>query len=288
MPTLPDLLDYPDLDFERRVDLIQDGLIRFVERIDSEQRRKILEAGTAFFAGSTERASRIVPWLDKLSDDIIALGAAPLKTGYERRLTSMGYAPIRAKFAARYIVKFGAQFAKDYNEARGLLGSLIPQLARCPSGASLAIARRSKKLRKLLDLAEVQRLIKPVIETHLSLTVDQFAAIIELAAQRDQIACRRLVAIARVLAVELPCSRGPRLSIKTATHLFYLLELEDLGRPAGYSWHADRKEFTDPASKATQEELEDPDFDPRYAVRLFRENRRTNEALENARHRRQE
>jgi len=288
MSTSLNTLFDPGLEPERRVELLHEGLLALVESLDAQQIGNIFQAVDAFVAGLAERTSPKVSLLDSIVEEAIAFDSAPLKNGYEMRLANMGYAPIRAKIAARYIVKCGEEFARVYNDVRGKAGALIPQLARCSEDDSLKISRRAQKLNELLILDEKAGLIEPVIETHLSLTRGELVEIADLAAKRDQLGCSRLVEIAKVLILRLPSSRGSRLSIKTATHIFYLTETESLGRPPGFSWNPNDKEFSDPITKATQEQLADPDFDPRYAVMFYKKKKLTDVHLKEARVRRQQ
>jgi hypothetical protein len=76
--------------------------------------------------------------------------------------------------------------------------------------------------------------------------------------------------IAKAIYRRVETSRGPKLTLASAAHE-YFLESQSIFRPAGYTWSSNDEDYTDRLTRATREEFEDPDFGPKSARRRQRD-----------------
>lgn len=79
-----------------------------------------------------------------------------------------------------------------------------------------------------------------------------------------------VIRIADAIWSRVPASRGPKLTISSAAHQYFLES--QIGR-AAFTWSPGREDFVDRLTRATREEFDDPDFNPVAARRRLRAKR---------------
>ena len=223
------------------------------------------------------------PWLDCLGASLRPLlsqshsllqrvAADPPTPGIEVLLVSeLGHDPLQARFMARVIRSCGERWAAERINIEKPLASALRRLAKQTDGTPLLISRRAKSLRRLLDDGSAEPLLRSELEkSGLQPGPDDFYTIIERACNRDGEGCRFLVEAAKALVHHLPDPRGRPLSTATGMHLLLLWYLGSSGRKIAYTWSEDAEQFVDPATRATRLVVNDPDFDPRPAWRLYK------------------
>lgn len=82
-----------------------------------------------------------------------------------------------------------------------------------------------------------------------------------------------VVRIAKAVWRRVAVSRGPKLTLASAAHE-YFLESQSIFRSAGFTWSPDTEDFTDRLTQATREEFDDPDFNPVPARRRLKAKQR--------------
>jgi signal recognition particle subunit SEC65 len=101
----------------------------------------------------------------------------------------------------------------------------------------------------------------------------EFIMLLKTFRKGDELARRRIAEIAADLVPHLPMNRGRKVSAASAAHEFLLEEAARVTKSEGYTYDEYEKDFTDPLTRATRAEFDDPDFDPRPAHRRFKKRR---------------
>jgi hypothetical protein len=230
------------------------ALLRLVERAE-----QICRCFELIIAGAAAIVGRIEP-----------LFSGPEVPGFEAFLRKEGYDADGARFVARVMMHSGKMLAEEHSVSRSL-GSAVLAVANCAGRSSLVMARRARPLKEFLDKGLAHHVITSAIaKAALSFTLDDLRRISDRAVARDENACRELGKIAQAILPHMPSPRGRPISVATCTHVLMYHALADMGRLRTYSWRADGNDFADGATQATRLAINDWDFDPRSARRLFK------------------
>jgi hypothetical protein len=186
--------------------------------------------------------------------------AAP-SLGYERMLGVRGVNPILARLMARLLVRRGTRIA-DESKWFPRVAEAICFLAK-PGRRRRAFVRKVQFLLRTWD----ETSIIETIFTAASLDDFEFVRALQLAADGDEGACRRVTEIAATIAPHASIRCGPKVSAPSAAHEFLLEEFAQATGSRAYTWREDKGMFTDPLTEATRLEFDDPRFDPRPAYR---------------------
>jgi hypothetical protein len=188
---------------------------------------------------------------------------SPPSPGYEPWLIKHGCNPIAARGLGHIIVRLGNRSAQES--------------ARYPSVVNavrfLAKPRRNRPARnlriKLLLAAWDETSIIDTIFKNAKLDESEFLRSLNLAAEGNEDAYRRVTEIAADLAPHLTISRGPKISAASAAHELFLEEVSRVD-PSRYTYRTDKEDFTDAVTAATRREFNDNDFYPQPAVRRLK------------------
>ena len=181
---------------------------------------------------------------------------SPPSRGYEPLL--IGYFnPIVARGMARLVIHHGRRRAAQSGWHRGVFDAIrfLAERDRQPR----AIFTRAQLLLEAWDKTSI---IETVFdETGLSAT--EFIGLLKAFVEGRDVDCRRITEISARLAPHLSLRRGPKISAASAAHEFFLAVIERNYGPHAYTWNALEDDFTDPVTKATRMEFDEPGFDPR-------------------------
>ncbi len=241
---------------------LSDHLLRHLERSENVEQLKPYEMGLQDLGRTVQEFFRVIGGL------IQRVAASPASPGYEPMLIKRGVKPFVARGMAHLVVRRGKRVA---SEGKRLLevAQAIRFLAE-PGRQDRAIFRRSE----LLLAAWEETSIVDTIFDSAGVKEFKFIELLRTFAKGDDFARRRIEEIAAAVAPHLPTLRGRKVSAASAAHEFLLDGLVHMtGSPNGFTWNQHKEEFTDPLTKATQEEFRDPDFDPRPAHRRFKARR---------------
>jgi len=181
--------------------------------------------------------------------------------GYEPMLGVRGVNPILARLTRLLLVRRGTRIAGE-NKWFPRVAEAIRFLAK-PGRRRRAFVHKVKLLLRVWDETSI-------IETiFCDASLDDFAFVkaLELAAEGDEVACRRVTEIAATIAPYVSIPRGPKVSAASAAHEFLLEELGQVTGSRAYTWRDEEGKCTDPLTEATRLEFNDPKFDPRPAYR---------------------
>ena len=193
--------------------------------------------------------------------------------GYEPMLVERGAHPIVARMMARLLVRRGTRIAHESEWYPRVVDAI--RFPATPGRRRSAIVTRAQFL---LAAWERTSIIETIFFGAAGLDVFEFIEALKLAVEGDQVACRRVSEIAASIAPYASIQRGPKVGAASATHEFLLEETGQLTGSRAYTWsddkgNEDRGDFTDPLTKATQLEFDQPDFDPRPAHRRVKARR---------------
>ena len=184
----------------------------------------------------------------------------PLSRGYQSYFVERGLHPLLACAKAALIVYHGVMTVRMQARTREIHRA-IRFLAE-PGRSDRAVIRCIKLLRSdYLHFSTTDEAFRLAgFKTH---DYDQF---LERAAH-DQPARERLIELAARVAPQLTMRRGPRISAASAAHEFLLENGIGVREVNLYTWDPEIGDFTDPQTRATRLEFDEPDFDPRPAYR---------------------
>jgi hypothetical protein len=209
-------------------------------------------------------------WVEKLlrlGEALERISAMPPVRGIEPLLRKSSDELLTARMMAQLIVHLGHQWARERIELEKPLASELRRIVR--SGINTkTFSSRARALHRLLSRGDVEPIIRTAFEkAGVPLYCDDFREIAGAAAARDPQASAQLVEISRAVLPYLCDPRGRRVSAGTGIHLL-LLHYHDGQR--SYTWSPNDEDYVDPLTRATREFLNDPDFDPQPAYRLYR------------------
>ena len=185
--------------------------------------------------------------------------------------------------------KFLAELGYDRNWA-GMMAAMIVEEGRVRAATSQKKTEFAQALRRLanphLDKAAFLANAKVVYEsmngTHLTRGLFNglppfeelsFIRALRFCVAGDMSERADVGRIAAAIWRRVAVSRGPKLTLSSAAHQ-YFLETQSIFRPAAFTWSAESEDFTDRLTQATREEFDDPDFKPVPAWRRLRAKRR--------------
>jgi hypothetical protein len=182
---------------------------------------------------------------------------SPPSRGYEPSLIGYGFNPIMARAMARLVIHHGKRREAESGWHRHVFDAIrfLAERDRQPR----AIFTRAQLLLEAWDKTSI-------IETALDeigLSGIEFLELLKALVEGRDVDCRRITEIAARLAPHLSLRRGPKISAASAAHEFFLAVIERNYGPHAYTWNAHEDNFTDPVTKATRMEFDEPGFDPR-------------------------
>jgi hypothetical protein len=191
--------------------------------------------------------------------------APPLNPYYVALLVRHGDHPFAARVLAHMIVTLGAEYADKVNRKRRVIVKGIRVFGKKRTRRVSFIAKTS---RKMLSMPIAHSLINDIFaeSDHLDLAYE-FANLLERASKADPAACRRAADIAKAVAGDVPPPRGRKVGVATTTHELLVQRLHIAGKVLAHTWSDEQGDFVDPLPQATRDEIGDPDFNPRSALR---------------------
>jgi hypothetical protein len=98
----------------------------------------------------------------------------------------------------------------------------------------------------------------------------EFLGLLQTLVDGGAIDRERITAIAAAIVPSARRARGPKITAASAAHELFLETNASFGLPAGYTRSGIDGDYTDPQTRATRLEFDDPDFDPRPAHRRIK------------------
>ena len=188
----------------------------------------------------------------------------PKDKGYAKYLSTLGYDRNWAGMQAATIVAQGrARVATS--QKRTAFAKALRQLAnpRRKTQAFLDYARVALDAMDGTTLADGLFSERPPFEGPLFIRELRFSLAGDLPARSE------VARIAEAVWRRIPGVRGPKLTLPSAAHEYFLESLSTFLR-AGFTWSPEAEDFTDRLTIATREEFDDPDFSPLPARRRLR------------------
>jgi hypothetical protein len=244
----------PRAEFLDAIGLTQDVLMRIASSV---------EQFLLWFRRCIEDA---LPALPQFVAALQRIEQSPPVAGYESFLIKKGFEPIMARLLARNFLRLGAERLKERQAERNL-ASAVYALVAAGKATPLVISRRARAIAAALDNGmALPSLRAACAKARIPETEYSIQELVERATRRDAIACSRLIEICPALKPNLVNPRGLTLTKATATHEVALHFVKQ-----AYTYDSINNVFKDPASQATSIAMNIKKFDPRPALRRFRE-----------------
>jgi hypothetical protein len=188
----------------------------------------------------------------------------PKDKGYSKFLMTLGYDRNWAGMLAAMIVEQGrvraATSRKKTEFARALLCLANPQLT---TEAFLA------NVKVVLEAMDGTELTYGLFDQLPPFEALSFIRALRFCFAGDMSFRSEVVRIADAIWRRVSVSRGPKLTLASAAHE-YFLESQSIFRSAAFTWSPEGEDFTDRLTQATREEFDDPNFNPVPARRRLR------------------
>jgi hypothetical protein len=197
--------------------------------------------------------------------DIELAEMAKPSLGYEPLLMKMGLGQFAARGLARFAIRRARKQAKETYLYREVFKD-IQYLSKGPRQRA-AFVRHAKRLH---DAWEKSSIVGDLLYKA-SVNEFEFARLLKLAAEGHEVDVGRMTKTAAEVASQTSIKRGPKISVPSAAHEFFLkgnigIELGPWPKP-----QQDRTaEYVDALTIATRKEFENSDFDSRPAKRRVR------------------
>ncbi len=244
----------PRAEFLDSIGLTQDVLMR------------IASCAGQFLLWFSRHIEDAIPALRQIFVALQRIEQSPPVAGYEDFLIKKGFEPIVARLLARNFLRFGAELPKE-RQAERKLASAVYALVAAGKATPLVISRRAQAIAAALDNGmALPSLRAACAKARIPETEYSIQELVERATRRDAIACSRLIEICPALKPNLVNPRGLILTKATATHEVALHFVKQ-----AYTYDSINNVFKDPASQATSIAMNIKKFDPRSALRRFRE-----------------
>jgi hypothetical protein len=183
---------------------------------------------------------------------------------YGPYLEDRGFAPFLARGLGSLIISVGTRQA---NEARRV----------APVVEAIRFLAQSDRQRRVI-LSRARVVLAASNETSIiddlfgdaNSNKGEFLIMLQTLVDGGAIDRERIRTIAAAIAPWLPRARGRKISAASAAHELFLETNESFGLQAGYTWSDLEGECSDQRTKATRQEFDDPDFDPRPAHRRIK------------------
>ncbi len=187
---------------------------------------------------------------------------------------------------AKFLIKLGY----DPNRA-GMLAAMIVEEGRVRAATSKQSTEFSRALRRLADprleteafLANAQVVHDAMNGTNLSSRLFEdrppfegllfIQELLRFCLAGDLSGRVEVARIAKAVWRRVAVSRGPKLTLASAAHE-YFLESQSIFGSVAFTWSPDDEDFTDSSTRATREEFDDPDFNPVPARRRLKAKQR--------------
>jgi hypothetical protein len=189
------------------------------------------------------------------------IASAPPSAGYEPWLTEHEFDRTPARAMAAIVVSAGRRVAKNAKR-RPVVVEAIRFLARRSRASKPVFRRVSDLLAAWEDTSVIEEMFSKA-----GCDESEFIRSLKAVAAGDQASYGRLREIAAGLTPRLTMRRGPKITASSAAHEFFLRELVQPRQKVTWSRDELNKRFTDPVTRATSREFDDPSFDPRPACR---------------------
>lgn len=188
----------------------------------------------------------------------------PNDTGYAKFLMALGFDPNWAGMLAAKIVEEGRARA-----ATSVMQTDFARALRRLGNARLKEEPFLFNCRLVLEAMNRTELISGLFDELPLFEGVVFIRELRLCVAGDLSTRVEVARIARAIWRRVPVSRGPKLSVASAAHE-YFLESQSILNSAAFTWSPGTEDFTDRLTRATREEFEDPDFSPVSARRRQR------------------
>lgn len=203
-------------------------------------------------------------WADFRAAYIRVVQAIFPPTGYGQYFKDLGLNPLLANGLRILIINL----ARTRSIERRRLGPVVEAIR--------FLARGDRQKRTFLSRANV--LLNAANETSIideifakaGLNEAEFLSLLKAVVAGGGFERERVREIAAAVVPALPCARGLKVSAASASHELFLELIAVFDRPRAYAWSG---YFVDRATKATQSEFANLNFDPRPAYRRFRKRR---------------
>jgi hypothetical protein len=249
----------PDLKISDWANRIQN----LIERTFDQELKALIERAVVALAGLAERILAVLkPAAPRTVEFFGRLDRAEPVPGYEPYFVNLGYHPLAARLMGRILVQGAAADVASLN-ARRPVAEAIRFIAK-PRRSAKAIA---KKAEFLVRFASTLDRLDAFAKTDCNSANFLLSLQGVLRGEADAIESAR--SQARCIAPHLSLRRGPKVRIASYAHQA-ILQSRYLLRGASYTWDAVREDFTDRLTTATRSAFNEPNFDPRPALRRAR------------------
>jgi hypothetical protein len=236
---------------EADIPTLEDHLRTYLQRPDVLEQLKPLE----------EALRPFIDFFAMLGLVIMKMTELPPSRGYEPLLIQYGVDHIASRGMARIVIRHGKRPAAESGWHRQVFDA-IRFLAERDRQRN-AIFRRA---RLLLAAWEETSIIEAAFDD-IGLDETEFIGLLKTLVEGRVVDCTRIMEIAARVAPHLSFGRGPKISASSTAHEFFLAALVPIKEAHAYTWSTLEENFTDPVTKATRVEFDEPDFDPRPAHR---------------------
>src|SRR5579863_606621 len=249
----------PDLRISDRANRIQN----LIERTFNQELKAVVARAVIALAGLAEKMPAILkPARPQIVECFDRLDRAEPVPGYEPYFVDLGYHPLAARLMGRILVQGAADDVASLNTRRPV-AEAIRFIAK-PQRCAKAIV---KKAEFLVRFGSTLNRLDAFAKTDCNSTNFLVSLQGVLRGQADAIESARRQA--QSVAPHLRLRRGPKIRVASYAHQA-ILESRSLLRGASYTWDAFREDFTDPLTTATRTAFNEPNFDPRPALRRAR------------------
>ncbi|HTW90072.1 MAG TPA: hypothetical protein VMD75_18910 [Candidatus Binataceae bacterium] len=255
----------PDLRISDWANRIQN----LIELIFADQELKaLIERAVVAFAGLAEKFSAVLKSaLPQIVECFDRLDRAEPVPGYEPLFIDLGYHPLVARLIGRMIVQGAADDVASLN-ALSPVAEAIRFMAK-PQRRAKAIV---KKAEFLVRAGSTLNRLDAFAKTDCNST--NFSLLLQGVLRGEPDAIESARSQARCVAPHLSLRRGPKIQTASYAHQVIL----QLLRGAGYTWDAVQGDFTDRLTTVTRSAFNEPNFDPRPALRRLRKQSGDNRA----------
>ena len=234
-----------------------------IERTFDHEFKAAIERVIVALGGLAEKISAVLkPALPQIVDFFDRLDRAEPVPGYEPYFVDLGYHPLAARLIGRILVQGAADDVASLNAQRPV-AEAIRFIAK-PQRSKTAIV---KKAEFLVRAGDTLNRLDAFARTDCNSTNFLVSLQGVLRGEPDAIESARRQA--QCVAPHLSLRRGPKIQVASYAHQA-ILQSRYLLKGASYTWDDVREDFTDPLTTATRTAFNEPNFDPRPALRRAR------------------
>jgi len=249
----------PDLRISDWANRIQN----LIERTFDQELKAVIERAVIALAGLAEKMPAILkPALPQIVECFDRLDRAEPVPGYEPYFVDLGYHPLAARLMGRILVQGAADDVASLNARRPVVEAI--RFIAKPQRRAKAIA---KKAEFLVRFGSTLDRLDAFAKTDCNST--NFLLSLQGVLRGEPDAIESAHRQAQCVAPHLSLRRGPKIRVASYAHQA-ILQSRSLLRGASYTWDAIREDFTDSLTTATRTAFNEPNFDPRPALRRAR------------------